>query len=201
MTFVHTDDQAMGDLGYTRRELDFYPTPEWVTEAVIPFLKKHVSDDLPVWECAAGNGKMADVLKQHFANVTCSDIEDYGYEGCKTPVDFLEFPGSLRQRTLIITNPPYGDLAEQFIRKALKLTKRENGVVAMLLRHEYNSSKGRVDLFNQPPFARNVVLTTRPRWIPDSTGAPRHNYDWFIWDWKWVWEPVQNFHVRGGKSQ
>ena len=200
MTFLHSNDHAMGESNFDRRKLDFYPTPEWVTEAVVPFLLRHVDTITSVWECAAGDGCMSRVLERHFEEVISTDVTDYGYPYCRSGVDFLAFPGSLRDRTLIITNPPYGDLAEAFIRQALKITKKASGVVAMLVRHEYVCSKSRVDLFNKPPYARNVVLTTRPRWIPDSTGAPRHNYDWCIWDWSWQQEPVQNFHIRGGKS-
>jgi hypothetical protein len=42
-----------------------------------------------------------------------------------------------------------------------------------------------------PPFHKKVVVTKRPRWIADSTGSPRHNYSWFIWDWR---------HVKGAAS-
>jgi hypothetical protein len=66
----------------------------------------------------------------------------------------------------------------------------------MLLRHEYDCAKERVDLFNQPPFARQIVLTSRPRWIEGTSGAPRHNFSWFIFDHKWTTEPVKNYHVR-----
>jgi hypothetical protein len=186
-----SDPSMLGQTHYIRRPADHYPTPAWVTEALIPYLMRHITIDDFVWECACGTGVMADVLKQHFARVLCSDLEDYGYPA-KT-VDFLAhqtaFDGA------IVTNPPYGDQAEQFIRHALHVTKPQ-GVVAMLLRHEYDCARERVDLFNQPPFARQIVLTSRPRWIEGTTGAPRHNFSWFIFDHKWTTEPVKNYHVR-----
>lgn len=201
MTFVHANDAAMGDLGYERREADHYPTPAWVTEAVVPFLFEHIEFDAPVWECACGEGKMSDVLKQHFDNVTSTDLYDYGYASADAGVDFLAFKGRMRSRGLLITNPPYGDLAEAFIRKALEITRATDGVVAMLVRHEYDCAKGRVDLFNKPPFAKKIVLTTRPRWIPDSTGAPRHSYAWMIFDWAHTGPATVHYHVLKGKSQ
>lgn len=87
----------------------------------------------------------------------------------------------------IITNPPYDEKeqgvdAEMSVRHALTLMEPERGVVAMLLRHEWDCAKKRADLFDHPAFAFKVTLRFRPRWIEDSTGAPRHSYAWFVWD-------------------
>ena len=187
----------MSNLGYTRKDLDFYPTPAWVTEAVIPYLRFYIDRGTPVWEPACGDGAMSEVLKDRFDNVTSTDIANYGYG--QAGVDFLAL--NVHVRGLVITNPPYGDLAEAFVRQGLKVTERYQGVVAMLMRHEYDTAKGRVDLFNKPPFATKVVLTTRPRWIEGSTGAPRHSYAWYLWSWKHKRAPEVFYHVRGGKSE
>ena len=186
------DPSMLGQTHYVRHRADHYPTPAWVTEALIPHLLRHITIDDVVWECACGTGAMADVLKQDFARVTCTDLEDYGYPSTRL-LDFLSHQTAFHGA--IVTNPPYGDQAEQFIRHALRLTKPA-GVVAMLLRHEYDCARERVDLFNQPPFARQIVLTSRPRWIAGTTGAPRHNFSWFLFDHKWTTEPVKTYHVR-----
>lgn len=187
-------DRAMlGSSEYERHHADHYPTPAWVTRAVIPYLLKHIDAEVPVWECACGSGEMAEVLSERF-EVRCTDLHDRGY-----PCEELDFLKSepLNERTAVVTNPPYFEnMPERFIRHALQVTKETEGVVAMLLRHEYDCAKERVDLFNQPPFARQVVLTSRPRWIPGSRGAPRHNYSWYIWSHGWTGEPVKNYHVR-----
>ena len=194
-------DKAMGNLGYERAELDFYPTPAEVTEALVPFLKMHRGAEMaafPLWEPGCGTGAMSEVLEKNFApaEILSTDIKNYGYSKHKGGnIDFLAqncpYHGS------IVTNPPFGDDAEKFIRKALALTKFCGGNVAMLLRNEYDSASGRNDLFNNAPFARKVVLTWRPRWIPLSTGAPRHNNAWFIWDWCWEGPPVLSYALRG----
>jgi hypothetical protein len=186
------DPSMLGQTHYVRHAADHYPTPAWVTEALIPHLRRHVAIDDCVWECACGTGAMAVVLRQHFEQVICTDCKDYGYPDTRL-LDF--FAHQTAFHGAIVTNPPYGDQAEQFIRHALHLTKPA-GVVAMLLRHEYDCARERVDLFNQPPFARQIVLTSRPRWIEGTTGAPRHNFSWFIFDHKWTAEPVKNYHVR-----
>lgn len=87
----------------------------------------------------------------------------------------------------IITNPPYDDkasgvTAEKAVRHALRLMEPEKGFVAMLLRHEWDTARGRADLFDHPAFMSKITLRFRPRWIEGSTGAPRHSYAWYCWD-------------------
>lgn len=202
MSFVHANDAAMGDLGYERKKADFYPTPPWVTEAVLPSLfgpAYDITRNTRVWEPACGMGDIVLVLRNHFNAVEASDLHDYGFRPSIFDIDFLKT--SVHTPGLIITNPPYGDIAEDFIRHALKSTERFGGTVAMLLRNEYDCAKGRVDLFTaESPFSQKVVLTSRPRWIEGSTGAPRHNYAWFIWSWAHVgMDPIVTYHVKQGK--
>lgn len=83
----------------------------------------------------------------------------------------------------IVTNPPYS-LAEEFVRHALDLTRAAGGMVAMLLRHEFDCAATRRDLFDMRAFAYRMALTRRPRWIAGTTGSPRHNFTWFVWDWR-----------------
>ena len=191
--FAFANDAAMGNLGYERAKADHYPTPPWVTEAVIPRLLEYRSKATAVWEPACGDGAMTNVLAGHFDRVVSTDLHDYGFG---TPgIDFME--ASLPEGVgMIVTNPPYGDDAEKFVRRALDLMRPVGGVVAMLMRHEYDCSKGRVDLFNQPPFAGKVVLTSRPRWIAGSTGSPRHNYSWYLWTFGQNIFPTLSYSVR-----
>src|SRR6478736_2922430 len=48
--------------------------------------------------------------------------------------------------------------AERIIRHALKLTEPHGGKVAMLLPMQYDCAKGRVDLFENPPFKCKLTL-------------------------------------------
>ena len=60
----------------------------------------------------------------------------------------------------IITNPPYA-LAQNFIEHALELMKPD-GIVAMLLRTDFDHAKTRQHLFGGcDQFAKKVVLTKR----------------------------------------
>lgn len=190
MPFKHANDPAMANLGYPRTLLDHYPTPLNVTYALVPFLRRHYAEG-EIWEPACGNGAIVNVLSASGYSVRATDIRDWGCPEYR-PLDFLR---THETHACVVTNPPY-EQAEEFVQQAMILTQPTQGVAALLLRHEYDCAAGRIALFNRPPFARKVVLTFRPRWIADSTGAPRHNYAWYIWDWKWTGDPVLSYAQR-----
>lgn len=172
------DDPAMGNLGYERQSSDYYPTPAWCTEALLRELPKGRADER-VWEPACGDGRMSEVLIQKY-HVISTDLVDRGYS--PGGVDFLAQTEMQGNSSHIVTNPPY-EMAEEFLRHALALTKPHSGLVAFLLRNEFDSAKTRRDLFANPPFWKKLVLTKRPRWFEGEGASPRHNYSWFIWDW------------------
>lgn len=163
------------DSGYRRKELDAYETPEWVTKALLPHLPRQKPID--IWEPACGSGKMAWALGA-FGNVIGTDI-DRGQ-------DFLfsiQSPWHPVKFDAIITNPPYV-LADKFIEHALKEMKPD-GLVAMLLRTDFDHAKGRRPIFaDHPAFAKKIVLTKRIQWFEDSKGSPSFNHAWFVWDWR-----------------
>lgn len=89
----------------------------------------------------------------------------------------------------IISNPPYDDKASgitthKSVAHALKLMEQEQGMVAMLLRNEWDcAKKSRPFTKEHPAFLMKIVLNFRPRWIEGTKGSPRHNYAWYVWDW------------------
>lgn len=153
--------------GYERVERDLYETPAWVTDALIPHLR---SDLRTIWEPAAGTGKMVRALEADGRTVIATDIstgQDFLQESRRDVVD------------AIITNPPY-TLAGEFIEHALTLT---DGVVAMLLRTDFDHASGRFHLFGlNPYFEKKVVLTRRIVWFERPGAAPSFNHAWYIWD-------------------
>lgn len=164
--------------GYARKERDLYETPEWVTAALRPHMPRPVSE---AWEPACGSGKMAKALASWCGSVTSSDIAQ------SQSFDFLkaELPGGV---DAIITNPPY-EIAPEFVEHAIRLTESIGGMVAMLLRTDFDHAKSRSHLFGHcPAFAKKVVLTKRIVWFEPEPGAkgrsPSFNHAWFIWDWK-----------------
>jgi hypothetical protein len=157
--------------GYERKAWDLYTTPGWVTRAVI--------DHLPwvggcCWEPAAGTGAMADVLKSHFDPVITTDAQQ--------GESFFEFECAGEAKA-IITNPPY-DQAPAFARHALKLMRPCNGMVALLLRVDFDSGKTRPDLFADcVAWYKKVVLLDRIMWFQGDK-SPSYNHAWYVWSWR-----------------
>ena len=87
---------------FVRVERDFYPTPAWVVEALSGHLK-FAGEHL--WEPAGGDGRVAEALKAAGATVHSSDIEDRGYVGRDSLLDFSAASPPMRVDG-IVTNPP-----------------------------------------------------------------------------------------------
>jgi methylase of polypeptide subunit release factors len=116
---------------------------------------------------------MVQALQAADLHVTASDIT--------SGENFLS--AKARPVECIVTNPPYA-LAQEFIEHALELMKPD-GIVAMLLRCDFDHAKTRQHLFGKcPQFAMKLVLTKRIRWIENSIGSPSFNHAWFLWSWK-----------------
>lgn len=162
---------------YARAENDLYQTEPWVTEAL---LKHFPVTDLCVWEPAAGNHLMADVLFDHARTVYTSDIVTYD-RGHDEIYDFLRAHGDWAKTDAIITNPPYGKGnrdARLFAEYALTRCK---GLVALLLTAKFDFGSTRKHLFqSNPRFAAKITLTDRISWTLDGvTGTEDHA--WYVW--------------------
>lgn len=163
-------------------DLDYFPTPPWAARAGGQLVKDLDPAAVSCWEPACGEGHMAWGLADHFAEVTATDVHDYGFGGV---LDFLgeEASGAAWRGRFdwIITNPPFID-GEAFIVAALARARRG---VAMLLRLSFMETVGRYPLLygKHPvrlvaPFAERVPMT-KGRWDPTASTATA--YAWFVW--------------------
>ncbi|MEI6985636.1 MAG: hypothetical protein WCK65_05870 [Rhodospirillaceae bacterium] len=167
-------DPAMyRQMNFDRRDNDAYYTPDWCTESLL----RCVSFRGPLWEPAAGKGRMTAVLRAGGYEVLESDIDRP--EG--DALDFLSCTAMMASTRSIITNPPY-HIAAEFVQHALNLALPMGGMVAMLMRHEFDCSKRRRPMFEDLPFARKLTMTKRPHWIENTGNSPRHNFAWYVWD-------------------
>lgn len=176
------------DSGYARKERDLYETPEWVTECLHPHLPGYALHR--IWEPAAATGKMVNVFRAWGAGWCATDIAPP--EEWMTAADFLAQKMAMGSPvpaiSAIITNPPY-ELGREFCEHALRLMEPVNGVVAMLMRTDFDHAKGRSHLFRDcPAFAKKLVLMKRIVWFVEADGKPKaspsYNHAWFIWDWR-----------------
>lgn len=167
---------------YARKENDLYQTEPWATEAL---LRNFPVKGLHVWEPAAGNHLIADVLDEHGAKVATTDIVMYdrrhdGMFDFLTGDDFgapsyCDFPDA------IITNPPYGKSNRDAVKFARLALQRCDGLVALLLTAKFDFGKTRRDLFrDNPRFWAKIALVDRVQWFPgDTSGTEDHA--WYVW--------------------
>lgn len=170
--------------GYARAKNDLYETEAWATNALI---RRFPVDGKFIWEPAAGNHAIADVLRLAGATVLTSDIATYDREHDLLR-DFLEDEIDSRGLDGIITNPPYGwhnQTAEKFIKRALGLVP----LVAMLLPVKFDSGKTRLPLMaGNASFLGKIVLVDRIQLVPGTTVDGTEDHAWFIWDQLGRWD-------------
>ncbi len=163
---------------YARAENDLYQTEPWATEAL---LRHFPVAGLTVWEPAAGNHLMADVLKEAGGIVRTSDIVTYDREH-DALFDFLV----LRRHhepsiQAIITNPPYGKGNRDAVTFAEYALERCAGTVALLLTAKFDFGKTRTHLFrDNPRYTAKIALLDRISWAGNGeTGTEDHA--WYVW--------------------
>ncbi|MEI9804067.1 MAG: SAM-dependent methyltransferase [Pseudolabrys sp.] len=162
--------------------LDYFPTPPWATRALIEkVLRPHLGTEplRSAWEPACGEGHIAEVLTEYFDNVAATDIHAYGYGAGDE--DFLKSKIGC-PADWIVTNPPFGDMTEPFVLRALDLARVG---IAMFVRLQWLESVGRYEAIfrDNPPtiiafFAERVPLC-KGRWDPEGSTATA--YIWLVW--------------------
>lgn len=169
-----------------RSKGDFYETPAWCVDAILPFLP--ITGEPVVVDAGAGTGAIAARL-----SAINPRAEIVGFEKQQELVDKARARGLLnaefrhanflndelslmRAPELVIMNPPFG-MAQQFVQRALQIVKR-GGTVCALLRLNWLGSKSRREFLKKhlPSFR---VLTKRPSFTGKGTDATE--YAWFLW--------------------
>jgi len=123
--------------GYARAENDLYQTEPWVTRAL---LWHFPATGMIVWEPAAGNHMMADVLKAQAKYVRTSDLVTYdrAHDFEHDFFGYADNPARGHRLDALITNPPYG----KGNRQAVKFCERALDVcgcmVALLLTAKFD---------------------------------------------------------------
>jgi len=152
---------------------DFYPTPVWATRALL----EYESFEGNIWECACGDGAMAQVLANAGNEVIGTDLYDRGYG--ESGVDFLK---SDRRASNIVTNPPYNS-AKNFVQRGIE---RADKKMALLLRLAFLEGSDRAKtIFTDCPPSRVWVFSERITFYPNNVerkGSGTTAYAWFVWD-------------------
>lgn len=89
---------------------DMFQTPNYAVDLLVPFIPKNINW---IWECAYGQGKLADRLDYHGYSVYGTDI----LTGQNFLLDSFYFENGIED-VAIITNPPYS-LKRKFFERCL----------------------------------------------------------------------------------
>ncbi len=166
---------------YARKENDLYQTEPWATEALLRNIDLVQLCDV-IWEPAAGNHLIADVIRQVIGcSVYTSDIAIYDRPHDKI-FDFLTDEPAPVHAHALITNPPYGKGNRDAVKFAEMALKRCQGYVALLLTAKFDFGKTRFHLFrDNPRFTAKIALVDRIQWFPGETSGTE-DHAWYIWE-------------------
>lgn len=159
-----------------RRELDYYPTPAWMTRALL----SRVALFGDVLEPCSGFDAIADVLRAAGKDVITNDVNP------ATPahwhLDATELNTWIQLDAsapgCVVTNPPF-NLADQIVPFALNMTTVVT--VAMMLRLSWlEPTEARARFLEQHPPTRLIVLP-RHDWRGNGS-TDSVTSAWFVWD-------------------
>jgi hypothetical protein len=176
--------------GSARNARDHYPTPPWLTEAILPLIKEQLvaSGQWPpiVYEPACGDDlAIVKVLQEQWPEATVEYSDLIPMHG---GVDFLKAPPE-PLFNLIITNPPFKLAREFYDRSRLWLVDPTAGFTSLLLRVNFLGGKGRAKwLRKETPHMG--VTPKRPVMGVNKHGKPGTDateYAWLTWP---GWNPL-----------
>ncbi|MEA3534266.1 hypothetical protein [Rhizobium sp. CC-YZS058] len=171
------------------RGANFYQTPEAATLTLLAL----ESFSSTIWEPACGLGAISRVLEAQGYEVRISDLVDRGTataDGEAQAVgDFLRSaPGAAGAAPDIVTNPPYGEVLNEFVAHALRVHRPRK--MALLLNLNFlcgfkSEDRGFVMDENPPArvhvFKRRLPMMHREGWEGPKASS-RMNTAWFVWE-------------------
>ena len=168
---------------------NFYQTPEAATLTLLAL----ESFSSTIWEPACGLGAISTVLEAQGYEVRISDLIDRGTATADGEVqavgDFLRSaPGEAGASPDIVTNPPYGEILNEFVAHALRVHRPRK--MALLLNLNFlcgfkSEDRGFVMDENPPArvhvFKRRLPMMHREGWEGPKASS-RMNTAWFVWE-------------------
>nr|DAD87039.1 MAG TPA: adenine-specific methyltransferase [Myoviridae sp. ctRRy11] len=181
--------KTLGASNHTDKEReinDFYATDPIAIDKLLKAEKPHCH----IWECAAGEGHLAEKLKEFGFEVTTSDIIERQYKLDFTQ-DFLQMSQcglGTNEEYDILTNPPY-KYAKEFVLKALESVNNGRKVY-MFLKLTFLEGKARYkELFSKYPPKKVYVFSERVLCAKNAEfqkmkdgGGSAVAYAWYVWE-------------------
>lgn len=171
-----------------RAKGDFYETPTWCIDAILPHLLPIEVPGTLIVDAGAGTGAIAARIASRTPSAEVVGVEKNGdhveaararglYSAEFVTADFEKWTPETGTPDLVVMNPPYSRAVE-FVNHALSIVKR-CGTVAALLRLSWLAGKSRRD-FHKRHAADVYVLTKRPSFTGNGA-TDACDYAWFVW--------------------
>ncbi|EPE95730.1 DNA translocase FtsK [Rhizobium grahamii] len=167
---------------------NFYQTPAVATRTLLAF----ESFSSTVWEPSCGLGAISKVLQEQGYDVILSDLVDRGTadnDGELQAVgDFLASGRDEGNSADIVTNPPYGEVLNDFVAHALRVHRPRK--MALLLNLNFMcgfADEARNFVMDENPparvyvFKRRLPMMHREGW-DGKKASSRMNTAWFVWE-------------------
>lgn len=178
--------KTIGASNHTDKERemnDYYATDPIAIDKLLKVEKpnKHIL------ECSAGEGHLAERLKEFGYDVKTNDIIERNYK-LDSVEDFLFGGGSTNLDRDIVTNPPY-KFAKEFVLKSLE-TVADGRKVYMFLKLTFLEGKSRFnELFSKYPPKNIYVFSERVMCAKNGDfetmkagGGSAVAYAWYVWE-------------------
>jgi hypothetical protein len=149
--------------GSERIPKDFYPTPEWAVDVMLPLF------DFSKCSCFLEPCRGSGVIYNKVP------MKNKQWAELSKGRDYLKDLYDLPENSIIITNPPFS-LALEFLGKSLW----EAGTVCYLLPLNFLGSIKRHEFWKANPPTHLFPLSRRPSFTGKGTDAC--DYAWFVWD-------------------
>ena len=168
-----------------RQQEDFYATDPKALELFLDKLKQDKIYLFNVWECACGQGHLAEVLKKQGYLAQATDLIDrgYGVGGVDFLADYL-LDRKEKWNGDILTNPPF-KLAEKFVEKGMKLLD-DTGKLILFLKIQFLEGQKRKELFKKYPPKYVYCYSARQKCAKDGEfkkyTATTQFYAWYVWE-------------------
>jgi hypothetical protein len=159
----------------TRDGDDWFPTPPCLIAALIRFVLPEIPG--PVWEPCAGDGRLADVMRDAGRDVIATDLNPRASGIAR--LNFLtDDPPAEAHGRAIITNEPFRELNRCLIRGHQLLDCGFASGLVLLFRNDALTADCRAEALNRA--TAEWACNWRPVWVPGTKGGGRWSNSWVL---------------------
>jgi len=182
--------------------LDFYETPRWAVEAIVPIVKNRMNHcKAMLIDPGCGRGNIGRYARPHLRELVSTAIgieldqaradeaRALGEFDVVTVGDWCSWePQGWLETILVMGNPPYGSkghgtetIALEFVEHAIEIAKPSEGLVAMLLQLDFAHGVDRCKRIHDKHKSGLYPLRRRPGFGGEYSSGQRP-FAWFVWD-------------------